>query len=90
MTWWDWLVSAAEPIARRIAVGLGFGYVTFEGVSTALEGAYSSATSAFGGLLSEVAQLLAMSGFFDAMAISSGGIVSGVAWMALKRWAVVT
>jgi hypothetical protein len=85
----DWLWNLIVPLAKRVAVALGFGYVSFEGVSTALESAFSSIQSAFGGLLAEVAALLAMAGFFDAMSIMSGGILSGLAWMMLKKWAVV-
>jgi hypothetical protein len=88
-SWATWIWGVCEPIAKRVAVALGFGYLSFEGASTALESAFGSIQASFGGLLAEVAALLAMSGFFDAMAIMSGGILSGLAWMAMKRWAVV-
>lgn len=88
-SWFDWLWSACVPVAKRIAGALGFGYLSFEGASTAIEGAFESIQTSFSGMVPEVASLLAMAGFFDAMAISAGGIVSGLAWMVLKRWALV-
>ena len=36
----------------------------------------------------EVLQIIAMAGFFDAMAITSGGLVSGLAWLVLKKFAL--
>lgn len=89
-SWTDWLLSIIVPAAKKIAVALGFGYVTFTGVSTAVTTAFDHVTNSFAGLIPEVAALLARAGFFDAMSISSGGILSGIAWMALKRWSVVS
>lgn len=87
-SWIDWLWQACVPVAKRVLGALGFGYVSFEGASTALESAFSAVQTALGGLAGDVAQLLAMAGFFDFMSITSGGIMSGLAWMMLKRWAV--
>lgn len=88
-SWATWLYGLVEPLVKRAAVALGFGYLSFEGASTVLESAFSSIQGSFSGLIAEVAQLLARAGFFDAMAITSGGIFAGLAWMVLKRWAVV-
>jgi hypothetical protein len=88
-SWFAWLWAAVLPLAKRVITGLGFGWITYEGVSTAINSAIANIQTAFGGLIAEVAALLAISGFFDAMAITSGGIVSGLVWMVLKRWAWV-
>jgi len=85
---YDWLMSVVAPVAKRVMASLGLGVVSFTGVSTTLDAALNAAKSAWGGVLSEVASLIAMSGFFDFMAITSGGLISGVAWMVLKRWAI--
>uniref|UniRef100_A0A1A7GEX2 Uncharacterized protein n=1 Tax=biofilter metagenome TaxID=1070537 RepID=A0A1A7GEX2_9ZZZZ len=37
-----------------------------------------------------MAQILAMSGFFDYMAITSGGLVTSISWLVLKRFALQT
>lgn len=87
-SWSSWLMGLIGPLVKRAAVALGFGTVTFTGVSAALESAWSAIQGSFTGLLAEVAALLAIAGFFDAMAITAGGLVSGVAWMILKRWAL--
>ena len=85
-----WLAQISWPIVSRVLVALGFGYTTYEGADTALQGAMNAAKAAFAGFSGEVLQLLAMTGFFEAMAITSGGIVSGLAWMVMKKFALQT
>ncbi|MNV47680.1 hypothetical protein D3C71_1395560 [compost metagenome] len=86
----EWLAKISWPIVSRVMVALGFGYTTYEGADSALSGALNAAKTAFAGFSGEVLQLLAMAGFFEAMAITSGGIVSGLAWMVMKRFALQT
>ncbi|MDA1813337.1 DUF2523 domain-containing protein [Bacillus cereus] len=86
----EWLAKISWPLVSRVLVSLGFGYTTYEGADTAITNAISSIQGAFAGLGAEVLQLWAMAGFFDAMSITSGGIVSGLAWMVMKRFALQT
>ena len=85
-----WLGKLTWPLVSRALGALGFGYVTYEGATTAVQSAVDGAKAAFTGIGGEMLQLLAMCGFFDAMAIMSGGIVSGLAWMVMKRFALQT
>ena len=84
----SWLASITWPIFSRVLAALGVGTVTYTGAQSALEMALSSAKTAFVGIGSEVLQIIAMSGFFDAMSITSGGIMSGLAWLVLKKFAL--
>jgi hypothetical protein len=86
----DWLARITWPLVTRVLSALGMGTVTYVGADTALSAALNQVKASFAGITGEVAQLLAMAGFFDAMAIMSGGIVSGLAWMVLKRMALQT
>lgn len=86
----EWLASITWPLVSRVLTAMGFGYVTYEGTSTAVTSALTAAKGAFTGLMTEVLQLLVMIGFFDAMSIMSGGIVSGLAWMVAKKMAIQT
>lgn len=85
-----WLAAITWPLVSRVLVALGLGTVTYTGASTALGSALSGAKGAFTGLIVEVAQLLAMAGFFDAMSIMAGGLMSSLAWMVMKKWAFQT
>ena len=83
-----WLYDLSWPIVSRVMAALGLGTLTYTGVDTALTSVLADAKSAFAGMTGDVVNLLAMCGFFDAMAITSGGIISGLAWMVLKRFAL--
>jgi hypothetical protein len=85
-----WLASISWPIVSRVMAALGIGTVTYTGASAAITQTLSLAKNAFAGMAGEVLQLLAMAGVFDALAITSGGIMSGLAWMVMKRFALQT
>lgn len=86
----QWLGEISWPIVSRVLASLGIGTVTYTGAKTALETALGSAKTAIGAVGSEVLQIMAMSGFFDAMSITSGGLVSGLTWLVLKKFALQT
>lgn len=86
----SWLASISWPIVTRLLASAGMGTVTYVGAGSAIDAALSSARTALGGMGVEVAQILAMAGFFDALSITSGGIVSGLAFMVMKKWALQT
>lgn len=86
----EWLAEISWPIVTRIFSSLGLGTVTYVGADTALTSALDSSKLALSGLTSETLQLLAMAGFFDSMSIVSGGLVSGLSWLVLKRFALST
>ena len=86
----DWLASITWPLVSRALGALGMGTVTYVGVNGAISGAFQAAKDAFSGLAADVFSLLAMAGFFDFMAITSGGVISGISWLVLKRFALNT
>ena len=83
-----WLARISWPLVSRVLGSWGIGTVTDTGASEALGGALGGAKTAFAGLGSEILQIITMSGFFDAMAITAGGIMSTLSWMVLKRFAL--
>lgn len=83
-----WLGQITWPLVSRVLASLGLGTITYTGATTALDGALNSSMAATSALAGPVAAILAMTGFFDAMSILSGGITSGIAWMVMKRWAL--
>lgn len=86
----EWLAKISWPIVSRLLASLGVGTVTYVGAKSALDGALSSSKLALSGLTSETFQILAMAGFFDAMSILSGGVISGLSWIIMKRFALNT
>lgn len=84
----EWLARISWPLITRVLTAAGIGTVTYTGANTALQSALAAVKTALAGIGGDVLQLLAMSGFFEAMAISAGGIVSGLSWLVLKRFAL--
>lgn len=85
-----WISDISWPIVSRLLTAMGIGTVTYTGLSTALDGAISSAQSAVQGMLPVVVQLAARAGFFDYMSITSGGLTAGLSWLVLKQFALKT
>jgi len=83
-----WLASITWPLVSRVMLAIGFGTVTYTGADSALSSALGAAKNAFTGMSSDILQILAIAGFFDAMSIMSGGIVSGLSWLILKKFAL--
>ena len=86
----EWLAKISWPIVSRLFASLGLGTLTYVGAESALDKAFSSSKLSLSGLTSETFQILAMAGFFDAMSILSGGVISGLSWMVMKRFALNT
>lgn len=84
----EWLASITWPIVSRVFASIGLGTLTYAGADSALTQALTYSKNAFVGMSSDIASLLAIAGFFDAMAIMSGGIISGLSWLVLKRFAL--
>ena len=86
----EWLAKITWPLVSRVFAALGMGTATYVGADSALSGALGAVKNAFTGMTADLLSLLALSGFFDAMAIMSGGLTSALAWMVLKRFALQT
>lgn len=85
-----WLAAIAWPLVTRVMVAMGVGVVTYQGADVVLDNALSAAKVAVGGIIPAVAQVLALGGVFDYMAITSGSLVGGLAWMTMKRFAITS
>ena len=82
-----WLVGLAGPIITRMLLAIGVGTVTYAGLSAAIGAAISAAKTAYGGMTGDVASIVALSGFGDALGIIAGAIVTSVSLVALKKFA---
>lgn len=80
-----WLLSLAWPIARRVLVQLGIGFVTYEAVSTGIDSLLDMSRSAYAAGDSNVLVFLAIAGIPKAFGIIAGGISARVAYLASKK-----
>jgi hypothetical protein len=84
----EWLAGITWPLVSRVLASIGLGTVTYTGATTAIDGALNAASTALNGLSGDLASIMVRAGFFDAMAITAGGLVSGIGWLVLKRFAL--
>ena len=86
----QWLANISWPLVTGILASLGVGTITYTGADTALRSALDHVRNSFSSMTGDIFQILALSGFFDAMAIMSGGLLSGLAFLTLKHFALQT
>jgi hypothetical protein len=86
----EWLGKITWPLVSKVLTALGVGTATYTGADAALSGALNAVKSSFSAMSADILNFLLLSGFFDAMAIMSGGLTSALAWMVLKRFAIQT
>lgn len=85
----EWLGKITWPLVTRVLASMGLGTLTFTGAESALDSAVGSVVNSANSLSAPILQLVIMSGFFDAIAIMSGSISGGIAWLVMKRWAAI-
>jgi hypothetical protein len=86
----EWLAKITWPLVSKVMTALGFGTATYVGANTALSGALNAVKDSFSSMTVDILNFMLLSGFFDAMAIMSGGLTSALTWMVLKRFALQT
>lgn len=69
----------------KVLTGLGIGWLTYTGLSTALNAVISSTWSAWNKLPATVYQLVSLAGFTDMVGIIAAALVTRVAVSALPR-----
>lgn len=79
------LVALASPIAKRVMIALGFGYVVFEGLQFAIEAYLVKVAADLAGLPPEVTAMLAILGFYESLGVIAGAFVGRLALEPLKR-----
>lgn len=86
----EWLAKITWPLVTRVLSSMGAGTVTYVGADSALTAALTQVKTSFVGMTSDILAILAIAGFFDAMSIMAGGIISGLSWLVMKRFAMQT
>lgn len=84
--WGTFLAAVAGPLAKRVAVSLGFGVLTLVGVTAAIQTGVNAAKAAVGGMTGVVADICAIAGLFSALSIIAGGLVASGTLMVAKKF----
>jgi Protein of unknown function (DUF2523). len=81
-----WLIGMAWPIVRKVLVELGISFITYEGVSAALDSLLSSAQASYQAGPSVVLAYLAIAGVPTGFGIIAGALSARVARFATKKF----
>lgn len=79
------LQSAAAPIAKKVLSALGFGVVSYAALTAALDGVKGALIAAYGGMTADIAGLLDLAGFGQAVGIILGAMVARITYLQLSR-----
>lgn len=79
------LQSAAGPIVKKALSALGIGVVSYAALFAAMEGVKNSLTSIYGSITADIAGLLGLAGFGDAIGIILGAMMARVTYLQLSR-----
>lgn len=82
---WQFLASAVGPLAIRALVAIGFGVVSFTGVTQAFTGLVTYATSSWSSLPVSVLQLATLAGIPQALGMVFGAMLARVSLWAFAN-----
>lgn len=85
-----WLMAVIGPLARKVLLSLGIGWVVFSGYKLVIDQVKSQVVSYWGAMPSDVISVLSMSGFGDAFGIVLGAFAYRAAMMAAGHLGKVT
>lgn len=88
MAWAEWVESLTQPVVRRVMQVLGVGTASFAAVRTGFDSVVDTLSAAAGGVAVPVANILGLAGFWDAMAITLGGVSGWLSYKALT-WTLI-
>ena len=84
------LIGLATSLPGKVLSSLGIGWLTFTGISVASNAVKNGALSAWGSLPSDIATLLALAGFDQAVGIVLGAFVAKATLSALPKLGKLT
>jgi hypothetical protein len=84
------LSSLAAPIAKKVLAALGMGVVSYAAINAALQGVTSALTSAYGSITGDLAAIISLAGFGQAMGIVLGAMAARLTFAQLNKLQVLT
>lgn len=80
-----WLLAMVVPLAKKLLLALGIGYMTYEGLSTIAGQARDAVISSYGGMPADVLAILALGGINQAIGIILSALTARAAIVAVGK-----
>lgn len=87
---WAFLLAAVWPLAKKVLLALGVGWLTYEGVGLVVDQVTSEVAGLWAGLPTAVVQILSIAGFPQMVGIILGALAARAALVAVGRLGKVT
>lgn len=85
-----WLAAIVWPLAQKVLLGLGVGWLTYEAVTIALDALRASVLAHLGAISGAMLQVLTLSGCMEAVGIILGAVAARASLLVLARLGKVT
>lgn len=85
-----WLLAAAWPIAKKVLVMLGIGWVTYEGLSLLGNQVVSEVSAVWGSMPVSMLQMASLLGIPQSIGIVLGAMTARIAYVAVGKLGKVT
>ena len=82
---WAWIAVAVGPLAKRVLLALGIGWVTYAGLTLAFNAVKDAIVANLGEMTGAAAQMFNYFAFPDCIGIVLGGLLARVALMSYSR-----
>ena len=79
----------AGPLARKVLTGLGFGVISYAGISGAFQAVLSVAQSSYNGMAPMIFQLAGLGGIGDACGIVAGAMAFRIGFTSLSKLGIL-
>ncbi|ANQ85059.1 hypothetical protein dqs_2021 [Azoarcus olearius] len=89
MSWASFISAGVGIWAKKAAVSLGVGFVTFVGFQAVKDQLSNLIQNAWGGLPGDVYAVLALGGFVDGVGIWLGAVTTAISLVTIKRLGVL-
>jgi hypothetical protein len=83
------LTALAAPLAKKVLAALGMGVVSYAAITAALAAVTSAVTSAYGAITGDLAAILSLAGFGQALGIILGAMASRLTFAQLNKLQVL-
>lgn len=84
------LTALAAPLAKKVLTALGMGIVSYAAITAALAAVTSAITTAYGAITGDIAAILSLAGFGQAMGIILGAMAARLTYAQLNQLQVLT
>lgn len=87
---WAFLLAAVYPLAKKVLIMLGIGWITYEALTALVNSVINAAVTNWGGVTGAALQLSSLGGIPQVLGIICGALVARVSFVLVAKLGKVT